>query len=204
MISIINYKAGNLTSVERALKHLDIPCRVTNNSEEIMASSKVIFPGVGAAGKAMEFIRSENIDKILYDVIAKNTPFLGICLGTQIILDKSEENDTSCLKIIPGISKRFPDSGIKIPHMGWNNISINRPHPILSGIDPRAQFYFVHSFYPDPEREEDTIATTHYGVTFASIIGRKNIVATQFHPEKSGRYGLQMLKNFSKWDGYVK
>jgi len=204
MISIINYKAGNLTSVERALKHLDIPCRITNNPEEIMASSKVIFPGVGAAGKAMEFIRSKRLDNILYDVIAENIPFLGICLGTQIILDKSEENDTSCLKIIPGISKRFPDSGIKIPHMGWNNISIIRPHPILSGIDPGAQFYFVHSFYPAPEREEDTIATTHYGVTFASIIGRGNIVATQFHPEKSGRYGLQMLKNFSKWDGYVK
>ncbi|MEA3224232.1 MAG: imidazole glycerol phosphate synthase subunit HisH [Thermodesulfobacteriota bacterium] len=204
MISIINYKAGNLTSVERALKHLGIPCRITNNPEEIISSKKVIFPGVGAAGKAMEFIRSKHLDKILYDVVDKNIPFLGICLGTQIILDKSEENDMACLEIIPGISKRFPDGGIKIPHMGWNNISITRPHPILSGIDPRAQFYFVHSFYPDPKREEDTIATTHYGVTFASIIGKGNIVATQFHPEKSGRYGLQMLKNFSKWDGYVK
>ncbi len=204
MISIIDYKAGNLTSVERALKHLGVPCRITDNPEEITSSKGVIFPGVGAAGKAMEVIRSKDLDKVLYHVIAEGKPFLGICLGTQIILDKSEENGTSCLRIIPGISKRFPDSGIKIPHMGWNNISIVRSHPILEGIDARAQFYFVHSFYPDPEREEDTIATTNYGLTFASIIGRGNIVATQFHPEKSGRYGLQILKNFSRWNGYAK
>lgn len=203
MISIIDYKAGNLTSVERALKHLGVPCRITEKPREIVSSERVIFPGVGAAGKAMEVIRSRNLDKVIYDVIARKIPFLGICLGAQIILDKSEEDNATCLKVIPGVSRRFPDVGIKIPHMGWNDLSIVRNHPILEGIDQRAQFYFVHSFYPDPESHVNIIATTHYGVSFASIIGVGNVVATQFHPEKSGRYGLHVLKNFCEWDGEV-
>jgi len=201
MISIVDYKAGNLTSVERALKHLGVPCRITEKPREIASSERVIFPGVGAAGKAMEVIRSRNLDKVIYDVIARKIPFLGICLGAQIILDKSEEDNATCLKVIPGVSRRFPDVGIKIPHMGWNDLSIVRNHPVLEGINQRAQFYFVHSFYPDPESHENIIATTRYGVSFASIIGMGNVVATQFHPEKSGRYGLQVLKNFCEWDG---
>ncbi len=203
MISIIDYRAGNLTSVERALKHLGVPCRITEKPREIASSERVIFPGVGAAGKAMEVIRSRNLDKVIHEVIARKIPFLGICLGAQIILDGSEEDNATCLKIIPGVSRRFPDIGIKIPHMGWNDTSIARNHPVLEGIDQRAQFYFVHSFYPDPERDENIIATTHYGVSFASVIGVGNVVATQFHPEKSGKYGLQILKNFSEWDGKV-
>lgn len=201
MISIIDYKAGNLTSVERALKHLGVPCKITDRPEEIISSKGVIFPGVGAAGKAMEVIRSQNLDQVIYDVQAENIPFLGICLGAQIILDKSEEDNAICLKMIHGVAKRFSDIRLKIPHMGWNDISMVRDHPILEGINPKAQFYFVHSFYPDPEKYEDIVATTHYGITFASIICRGNVVATQFHPEKSGRYGLHILKNFSEWDG---
>jgi glutamine amidotransferase len=201
MISIINYKAGNLRSVERALQHLDVPCKITDRPEDILSSKAVIFPGVGAAGKAMEVVRSHNLDRVIYDVIAHKIPFLGICLGAQIILDESEENNATCLEIIPGRAKRFPERGIKIPHMGWNDISVVREHPILEGIDTRAQFYFVHSFYPEPDTYGDLIATTHHGITFASIIGRGNVVATQFHTEKSGRCGLQILKNFSTWDG---
>ncbi|MBW2038525.1 MAG: imidazole glycerol phosphate synthase subunit HisH [Deltaproteobacteria bacterium] len=201
MISIIDYKAGNLTSVERALRHLGVSCKITDRAEEIISSKGVIFPGVGAAGKAMEVIRSQRLDQVIYDVITQNIPFLGICLGAQIILDKSEENDATCLKIIPGVAKRFSDIGLKIPHMGWNDVSIVHDHPILEGVNPKAQFYFVHSFYPEPDSDKDIVATTHYGIQFASIIGRGNVVATQFHPEKSGRYGLQILKNFTKWDG---
>ncbi len=203
MISIIDYKAGNLTSVERALKHLGVPCRITEKPREIASSDRVIFPGVGAAGKAMEVIRSLNLDKVIHDVIARKIPFLGICLGAQIILDGSEEDNATCLKIIPGVSRRFPDVGVKVPHMGWNNISIGRSHPIFKDINPEAQFYFVHSYYPEPENHENIIATTHYGITFASVIGGENVIATQFHLEKSGRNGLQILKNFSEWDGKV-
>lgn len=201
MIAIIDYKAGNLKSVERALRHLGFSCRITNSPSEIISSEKVIFPGVGAAGKTMEVIRSLNLDTVIHEVVKRKTPFLGICLGSQIILDGSEENDTRCLNLIPGMVKRFPDLGMKIPHMGWNNIELVREHPILKDIDPEAQFYFVHSYYPEPEYNEHIIATTHYGISFASVIGRENVVATQFHPEKSGRFGLNILKNFAEWNG---
>jgi len=203
MVSIIDYGAGNLTSVARALEHIGVTCRITNQHEEILSSERVIFPGVGAAGKAMEVIRRENLDSVIHEVIAQKKPFLGICLGAQVILGRSEEDNTSCLNIIPGTTRRFQDKGIKVPHMGWNNISVVRSHPLLKGVNERAQFYFVHSYYPAPEQEEDIIATTDYGSSFACIIGLDNVVATQFHLEKSGRYGLKMLENFCNWDGRV-
>jgi glutamine amidotransferase len=201
MISIIDYRAGNLRSVRRALLHLGVPCRITNKPLEILSSERVIFPGVGAAGKAMETIQSLELDEVIREVVTSGTPFLGICLGAQIILEKSEEGDTDCLNLIPGRVRRFPGSTLKIPHMGWNTLEIKQKHPILDGIDEKAQYYFVHSYYAEPARDEDVIATTEYGIQFASIIGRDNIVATQFHLEKSGRQGLSILENFSKWDG---
>jgi glutamine amidotransferase len=201
MISIIDYRAGNLRSVRRALLHLGVPCRITNKPLEILSSERVIFPGVGAAGKAMETIQSLELDEVIREVVTSGTPFLGICLGAQIILEKSEEGDTDCLNLIPGRVRRFPGSTLKIPHMGWNTLEIKQKHPILDGIDEKAQYYFVHSYYAEPARDEDVIATTEYGIEFASIIGRDNIVATQFHLEKSGRQGLSILENFSKWDG---
>lgn len=204
MIAIIDYEAGNLTSVARALRHIGVECAITREHGEILASERVIFPGVGAAGEAMEMIRREGLDGVICEVIAAGTPFLGICLGAQIILGESEEDDgTVCLGIIPGSARRFQGTDIKIPHMGWNDISIARPHPLLAEVDPRAQFYFVHSYYPVPDREEDVIATTGYGVSFASIIGHGNVIATQFHLEKSGRHGLRILENFCSWDGRV-
>lgn len=201
MIAIIDYKAGNLRSVERALKHLGIPCAITAGHYEIMNAERVIFPGVGAAGKAMETIRELKIDKIIKEVIARGTPFLGICLGTQIIFDFSEEDAAACLGIISGTVRKFPDMGEKIPHMGWNTIVKTRDHPLFYGIDSDAWFYFVHSYYPDPANMLDVVAQTSYGITFASAVSRGNVFATQFHPEKSGRPGLKILKNFSTWDG---
>jgi imidazole glycerol-phosphate synthase subunit HisH len=201
MIAIIDYKAGNLRSVERALKHLGIPCAITAGHYEIMNAERVIFPGVGAAGKAMETIRELKIDKSINEVIARGTPFLGICLGTQIIFDFSEEDAAVCLGIISGTVRKFPDMGEKIPHMGWNTIVRTRDHPLFYGIDSDAWFYFVHSYYPDPANMLDMVAQTSYGITFASAVSRGNVFATQFHPEKSGRPGLKILKNFSTWDG---
>jgi glutamine amidotransferase len=201
MIAIIDYKAGNLRSVERALKHLGISCAITAGPYEIMNAERVIFPGVGAAGKAMETIRELKIDKIINEVIARGTPFLGICLGTQIIFDFSEEDAAACLGIISGTVREFPDMGEKIPHMGWNTIVRTRDHPLFYGIDSDAWFYFVHSYYPDPANMLDVLAQTSYGITFASAVSRGNVFATQFHPEKSGRPGLKILKNFSTWDG---
>jgi glutamine amidotransferase len=201
MISIIDYRAGNLRSVKRALLHLGVPCRITDKPLEIFSSERVIFPGVGAAGKAMDTIQSLGLDEVIREVVKSGTPFLGICLGAQIILEKSEEGDTDCLNLLPGRVRRFSDSNLKIPHMGWNTLKMKQKHPILDGIEEGAQFYFVHSYYAEPARDEDVIATTEYGINFASIVGRENIVATQFHLEKSGRHGLSVLKNFSQWDG---
>jgi len=201
MTSIIDYRAGNLRSVRRALLHLGVPCRIINKPLEIFSSERVIFPGVGAAGKAMETIQSLGLDEVIREVVENGTPFLGICLGAQIILEKSEEGDTDCLNIIPGRVRRFSGSNLKIPHMGWNTLEMKKRHPILDGIDEKAQFYFVHSYYAEPASDDHVIATTEYGIQFASIVGRGNVVATQFHLEKSGRQGLSILENFSKWDG---
>lgn len=202
MIAIIDYQAGNLKSVERALKHLGQACRITGSASEILAAERVIFPGVGAAGRAMQTIRAQGLDEAIHAVIERGTPFLGICLGTQIILETSEEDGgTACLGVIPGTVRRFADIGLKIPHMGWNSLSPRFNHPLLEDIDPLAQFYFVHSYYPDPRDAAAIAATTTYGVTFASALTSGNVFATQFHPEKSGSPGLKILENFSRWNG---
>ncbi len=202
MIAIIDYRAGNLRSVERACRHLNLVCRITSSPQEIQDAERVIFPGVGAAGKAMETIVSLGLDAVIREVAERGTPFLGICLGTQIILDESREDSARCLGIIPGRVERFSEiMEEKIPHMGWNTLEKRIDHPLLAGVDPGAQFYFVHSYYPKPLHEDDTAAYTFYGIRFTSMIARGNVAAVQFHPEKSGRNGLALLENFSRWDG---
>jgi len=203
MIAIIDYKAGNLTSVQRALSHIGIPSVITDNPEDIFSSEKVIFPGVGAAGSAMEVIKTQRLDRVIHEVIGNGTPFLGICLGAQVILDTSEEDDTSCLGIIPGIARKFPITRLKIPHTGWNSLRMTRSHPVFHDVDPRDQFYFVHSYYPETRRDEHIIAYTDYGIEFASVIGNGNVIATQFHLEKSGVSGLKILENFCTWNGRI-
>jgi len=201
MIAIIDYRAGNLRSVERALRHLGLSCVITADASAIVAADRVVFPGVGAAGKAMETVRASGLDRTIHEVADRGIPFLGICLGTQIIFDASDEDAASCLGIFPGTVRRFPDTGEKIPHMGWNTIRPVRAHPLLRGVGDRDWFYFIHSYYPDPSDDADVVARTTYGVDFASAVARDNVFATQFHPEKSGEPGLRILENFSRWDG---
>ena len=207
MISIIDYDAGNLTSVARAVTYLGFPCQVTNNIAEIRRSERIIFPGVGAAGSAMQSLKRLGLDKIIASQFREGKPVLGICLGTQIIMGRSDENQTTCLGLIDGSVRAFsadiqPRGGdrLKIPHMGWNRIHVQTRHPVLQGVDAEAEFYFVHGYYPDPADPADIIATTQYGISFASVIGSQNLFATQFHPEKSGQPGLTILKNFCRWN----
>jgi glutamine amidotransferase len=207
MIAIIDYKAGNLTSVARALQNIGEAFIVTDEIKKLEAASHVIFPGVGAAGDAMVNLRQKKLDYWLKDWIAEGKPLMGICLGTQIILDNSEENDTKCVGLVAGSTKRFPDHltsagrALKIPHMGWNNVEFNRSHPVFNDISPAAEFYFVHSYYPAPSDESVVLGLTDYGIKFCSVLAVKNMVAMQFHPEKSGRPGLQILRNFCAWRG---
>jgi imidazole glycerol-phosphate synthase subunit HisH len=205
MIAIIDYDAGNLTSVARAIAHLGFACSVTHDAGLIRGAERIIFPGVGAAGAAMASLRRTGLDRVLTDAFAAGTPILGICLGSQIILGHSDENDTACLGIIPGRVRRFRPAGEeggapKIPHMGWNRLAPRRPHPLFAGIASQDEFYFVHSYYPVPDDPDCVLAVTDYGESFASVIGRGNLAATQFHLEKSGRPGLRMLRNFCTWE----
>jgi len=207
MIAIIDYDAGNLASVERAVSYLGFKCIVTNNIKIIDGSERIIFPGVGAAGAAMDSLKRLGLDSAIKQAVVDGKPILGICLGTQIIMEYSEENETPCLKIIDGFVKAFPpdiksEDGIrlKIPHMGWNGLKNIKKHPVLLDLHEDDEFYFVHGYYPYPTDSEHILGTTDHGISFASVIGFKNIIATQFHPEKSGRPGLSLLKNFCMWN----
>lgn len=207
MIAIIEYNAGNITSVARALHSIGQDFVITDDTKMLNAASHAIFPGVGAAGEAMAYLKDKKLDRWLKKCFQSGKPILGICLGTQIILDRSEENNTDCIGLVAGSTKRFPDylksagSALKIPHMGWNSVTLKQNHPVFADIDPAAEYYFVHSYYPSPESEAAVLGTTDYGITFCSVLAMKNLIATQFHPEKSGRPGLQILKNFCTWRG---
>ena len=208
MLAILEYKAGNQTSVRRALEHLGIPCRITADPAELEQAQGIIFPGVGAAGQAMEALTSAGLDSVLRRAVAEGQPLLGICLGCQILLEHSEENDMRTLGIVPGRCVRFPDhmkeedgSPAPVPHMGWNSLEVVRPGRLLRGIEPGAEFYFVHSYCMADVSPEWTTATCTYGQTFTAAIQRGNVMATQFHPEKSGEVGLNMLRRFAQWKG---
>ena len=205
MIAIIDYKAGNLKSVQRALEKIEVECCVTHEPEVIRHADHVIFPGVGAAGAAMKSLSESSIGQVLKECIDAGTPVLGICLGTQIIMDHSQEDGgVDCLGIIPGgtIKFEFEDPHVTVPQMGWNQVELVKEHPVFKDIESGTNFYFVHSYYPSPADESVALSKTDYaGKVFTSSLTLGNLVATQFHPEKSGRHGLQLLKNFSEWDG---
>ncbi|MBN1309697.1 MAG: imidazole glycerol phosphate synthase subunit HisH [Chitinispirillaceae bacterium] len=203
MIVIVDYSAGNLTSVKRALDYLAIPCTISSDPHKVLTAENIIFPGVGHAGSALRVLRERGLDAALKEAFGKGTPILGICLGAQIILSSSEETDLPCLDLIAGTCPRLAlsDPELKIPHMGWDSIILRKPHPVLRGIAPDDEFYFVHSFHPRPRSEGDILAVCDYGIAFPAAIGRGNLIATQFHPEKSGAAGLRLLTDFAKWDG---
>jgi glutamine amidotransferase len=205
MIAIVDYKAGNLTSVKLAFEALGIEAVVTDRAADILAADRVVFPGVGAAGASMRHLTELNLTETLKTVITRGTPFLGICVGMQILLDHSEEDGgTATLGFIPGSVRLFrpSDPADKVPQIGWNTVRFTRRHPVFAGVEDETEFYFVHSYYPMPARPEDRLGVTDFaGVTFASVVGRANLVATQFHIEKSGRIGLRVFENFSRWDG---
>lgn len=205
MIAIVDYKAGNLTSVLLALQALEIEAEITQDPERILAADRVIFPGVGAAGDAMQHLHELKLAGVLRQVVEAGTPFLGICLGTQIIFDHSDEDGgVDCVGLLPGNVVRFQPSNKyeKIPQIGWNAVQVVREHPVMAGIEQESEFYFVHSYYPAPADDSLVIGRTGYAdVQFAAVVGRDNLVATQFHPERSGRIGLQLLENFTRWDG---
>lgn len=203
MIAIIDYGAGNLTSVQLAFDAIGSAACVTSEPDVINAAERVVFPGVGSAGRAMENLHALGLVPVLKKIVDEGKPFLGICLGTQIIFRHLEEDGgVEGLGFISGSVKRFkPEtSRDKVPHIGWNTVSLVREHPLFAGIEPESEFYFVHSFYPEPVSSDTVIGRTGYaGALFASAVGQGSIFATQFHPEKSGRIGLKLLQNFSEW-----
>jgi glutamine amidotransferase len=205
MITIIDYRAGNLTSVKLAFDTLGIPTVITGEADKILSADKIVFPGVGAADAAMTNLKQLKLIEPIKKQIAEGVPFLGVCLGMQILFSRSEEdNGTICLGILEGEVNRFlaPTNDVKIPHMGWNSVEIMQKHPIFEGIENQSEFYFVHGYYPITKVKKTIYGVTDYaGVKFTSAVGKNNVIATQFHPEKSGRIGLKMLANFNKWNG---
>ncbi len=203
-LAIIDYGAGNLTSVRLAFETLGCPACVTRCARTVRAADRVVFPGVGAARAAMQNLCRLNLRSTIWEVVRRGTPFLGICLGSQIIFDMSEEDGgVKTLGLLRGIVRAFRPrrKRDKVPHMGWNDVRWLQNHPLLEGIPASATFYFVHSYYPRPADRDCILGETEYaGLRFASMVARGNVVATQFHPEKSGRLGLRVLQNFLRWN----
>ena len=203
MIGIIDYDAGNIKSVEKALHYLGEETVVSRDPQVLLKADKVILPGVGAFGDAMEKLRSYGLDKVIYEVVEKKIPFLGICLGLQLLFEKSDETPgVKGLGILPGEVLRIPDKeGLKIPHMGWNSIKIKKGARLFKDIPEDSYVYFVHSYYLKAQDEKIVTATTEYGTHIHASVESGNLFACQFHPEKSSHVGLQILKNFAKLQG---
>lgn len=197
---IVDYEAGNLRSVELAVAHLGGAAVTSADPERVRRARRVIFPGVGGADAAMAVLRRRGLDAALREVHAAGRPLLGICVGCQVIFDSSEEGPADCLGLVAGrVTRMQPAAGRKVPHMGWNVVRRQRPHPLVAGIADGARFYFVHSYCAHPEQPDAILGTTRYGGEFAAIVAAGNLAATQFHAEKSGRQGLRLLANFLAW-----
>lgn len=200
MIAIIDYDAGNLKSVEKALNYLGEETIVTRDRQMILRADKVILPGVGAFGEAMERLKQYELDKVIRETVEKQTPFLGICLGLQLLFDGSEENGgVEGLHILDGKIIKIPEKpGLKIPHIGWNSLHLQNQGSLFEGLEEGMFVYFVHSYYLQADREDIVKASTEYGVQIHASVEQGNVFACQFHPEKSSNGGLRMLQNFAK------
>jgi len=202
-LTIVDYNGGNLRSVQRACHAVGIDSDFTQDPDAVRIAERLIFPGVGNAQTAMETLIQLGLDAALREALARGTPVLGICVGAQLILESSEESRIPCLGLLPGKTERFRlvDPTLKVPHIGWNEVRLTQPHVLLDPLRPGDEFYFVHSYHPNPADKSTTYAIADYGGPFCCALGKDNLFATQFHPEKSGRLGLELLKRFSVWHG---
>lgn len=197
MIAIIDYDAGNIKSVEKALLYLGEEAEITRDKQKILNADKVILPGVGNFGDAMENLHKYELAPVIKEVVDKKTPFLGICVGLQLLFERSDESDgVPGLGILKGEILRIPDTGLKIPQIGWNNIKVDKSCPLFQNLSENPYVYFVHSYYLKAKEEEIVKATTEYGTLIHAAVQKDNVFACQFHPEKSSEVGLHILKNF--------
>lgn len=198
-VAVVDYDAGNTLSVTRALEKVGATVDLTPDPERIVNADAVVLPGVGAFGDCVKKLEERGMDDACREAYRSGKPFLGVCVGLQVLLEGSEESPgVEGLGIFPGINRRFGAGDLKVPHMGWNGIEVTRKHPVFDGLDGET-FYFVHSYYPDPEEHGDLLAAAEYGVRFCAAAGRENLVAIQFHPEKSSYAGLKLYENFLSW-----
>lgn len=199
MIAIIDYGIGNLHSVLNAFKSLGFDAKVTSNKDEILSADKVVLPGVGAFGDAIDTFRARGFEPVIQEIVKKNTPLLGICVGMQMLFDVSYEFGVhKGLGLLTGQIKKFEDNHLKVPQIGWNTLEIVKDCPLMKGIKNGSHVYFVHSYRLSAADQEDIVAFTEYGVRYGAMVSKGNIYGTQFHPEKSGAVGLQILKNFGE------
>ena len=200
MIAIIDYNAGNLKSVEKALVSMNETCTITRDFKEILSADRVILPGVGAFGDAMEQLKKYELDKVIHEVVDKKIPFLGICLGLQLLFEGSDESQgVEGLGVLGGKILRIPDKeGLKIPHIGWNSLELQNNGRLLKGLPDNPYVYFVHSYYLKADDESIVKATTEYSTTIHASVEKDNVFTCQFHPEKSSALGLEILKNFTQ------
>ena len=200
VIDVIDYRAGNAPSVKYALEHLGLPCRLVGAAADLRRSERLILPGVGAARATLASLEEQDLVGALSDrVLGDRVPFLGICIGLQVLFEHSEEGDTPCLGWIPGSVRRF-SADLRVPQIGWNEVRFARDHPVTEELPDGGYFYFVNSYYCAPAHQDDVLGVTHYGGEFCSVVARDNVVATQFHAEKSGPMGLTLLRGFARWD----
>jgi glutamine amidotransferase len=201
VIAVIDYRAGNAPSVGYALERLGLEHRLTATAADLDGCDRIVLPGVGAARATLHSLRESGlVEPMARRVHDDGVPFLGICIGLQVLFDRSEEGDVDGLGWVPGSVRRFPDS-LRVPQIGWNAVRPTRAHPVTDGLGDVAYCYFVNSYFAETAEPQDALGVTDYGGEFCSIVGRGNIVATQFHAEKSGAVGLALLERFAKWDG---
>ena len=194
-IAIVDYQAGNLRSVQKALEKFGASARISGVADEIQRADAAVFPGQGANDSSMRQLRARDLVEPIKEFVASGKPFLGVCLGLQLLLEGSDEGVEPGLGVLTGHVRRLP-TGTKVPHMGWNQVEFRGEHPVLDGLPSGSYFYFVHSYYADPEKESVVAGTTTYGIEFCSAVAWDNVVAVQFHPEKSGTNGLKLYESF--------